>query len=137
MLLSSRCVAAIWGYTYRHADLWEGYMKHAVEMGSGIMIHIASFIQKLIGGDSQTHSQHGNVISPLLLFQNKESRLTTYLILKKNAQNIEFAFPHRLILNALCLQRNRLLYGRPLLVLGFTRCVNILAPIGRTNICRY
>jgi hypothetical protein len=37
-------------------------MKYAVEMGSGAMIYIPSFIkigsgiQKLIGGDSQTHS---------------------------------------------------------------------------------
>jgi hypothetical protein len=56
-------------------------MKYAVEMGSGAMIYIPSFvqngsgIQKLITGDSQTHRQHGNRISPLLFFQNKESRL--------------------------------------------------------------
>jgi hypothetical protein len=46
-------------------------MKYAVEMGSGAMIYIASFIrtgssiQKLIGGDSQTHRQHGDSISLL------------------------------------------------------------------------
>jgi hypothetical protein len=40
-------------------------MKYAVEMGSGAMIYISSFIktgsgiQKLIGGDTQTHRQHG------------------------------------------------------------------------------
>jgi hypothetical protein len=48
-------------------------MKYAVEMGSGGMIYIPSFlktdlgIQKLIG-DSQTHREHGDRISPLLLF---------------------------------------------------------------------
>jgi hypothetical protein len=42
------------GYTY--IDLWEGFMKYAVEMGSGAMIYIPSFIktgsatQHLIGG---------------------------------------------------------------------------------------
>jgi hypothetical protein len=47
-------------------------MKYAVEMGSGVMIHILSFIkigsgvQKLIGS---TH------ISLYLLFQNTESKL--------------------------------------------------------------
>jgi hypothetical protein len=56
-------------------------MKHAVEMGSGVMIYIPSFIkivsgvQKLIGGNSQTHRQHGDRISLLSFFQNKEIRL--------------------------------------------------------------
>jgi hypothetical protein len=46
-------------------------MKYAVEMGSGAMIYIPSFIkigsgiQNLIGGDSQTHKQHGDCISLL------------------------------------------------------------------------
>jgi hypothetical protein len=44
-------------------DWWQGFMKYAVEMGSGAMIYIPSFIkfgsgvQKLIGGgggDTQT-----------------------------------------------------------------------------------
>jgi hypothetical protein len=49
----SRCPAI---YTYRHTDCWEGIMKYAIEMGSGAMIYIPSFIktgsgiQKLIGG---------------------------------------------------------------------------------------
>jgi hypothetical protein len=44
-------------------------MKYAVEMGSGAMISIPSFIkigsgiQKFIEGDLQTHRQHGVVIS--------------------------------------------------------------------------
>jgi hypothetical protein len=39
------------------------------------LIKIGSGIQGLIGGDSQTHRQHGDLISLLLFFQNKESRL--------------------------------------------------------------
>jgi hypothetical protein len=56
-------------------------MKYAVEMGSGAMIYIPSFIkigsviQKLTGGDSQTHRQHGNRISLLSFFLIKENRL--------------------------------------------------------------
>jgi hypothetical protein len=47
-------------------------MKYAVEMGSGAIIYIPSFIkigsgiQKLILGDTQTHRQHGDLISLLL-----------------------------------------------------------------------
>jgi hypothetical protein len=58
-------------------------MKYAVEMGSGAMIYIPSFIkvgsaiQMLIRRDSQTHRQHGERISLLSPFQNKESRLKT------------------------------------------------------------
>jgi hypothetical protein len=52
-------------------------------MGSGAVIYVPSFIkigsgiQKLTGRDSQTHThrQHGDVISPLLFFKNKESGL--------------------------------------------------------------
>jgi hypothetical protein len=53
-------------------------MNYAIEMGPGSMINIPSFkkigsgIQKLIGG---IHRQHGDLISPLLFFQNKVSRL--------------------------------------------------------------
>jgi hypothetical protein len=42
-------------YTHRHTDRWEGFMEYAVEMGSGAMIYIPSFmksdlgIQKLLG----------------------------------------------------------------------------------------
>jgi hypothetical protein len=56
-------------------------MKYAVEMGSGAMIYIPSFIkigpgiQKLIQGEPQTHRQHSDLISLLLIFQNNESRL--------------------------------------------------------------
>jgi hypothetical protein len=46
-------------------------MKYAVEIGSGAMIYIPSFIktcsdiQKLRGGDSQIRRQHGDRISLL------------------------------------------------------------------------
>jgi hypothetical protein len=52
--LPSRCLATIGGYTYRHTDWWEGW--EAVEMGSGTVIYVPSFIKtgsgihKLIGG---------------------------------------------------------------------------------------
>jgi hypothetical protein len=56
-------------------------MKYSVEIGSGAMIYISKFlmigsgVQKLMGGDTQTHRQHGDLISLLLfLFQNRESR---------------------------------------------------------------
>jgi hypothetical protein len=32
------------GYTYRHTDSWEGFMKYAIEMGSAAMTCIPSFI---------------------------------------------------------------------------------------------
>jgi hypothetical protein len=58
-------------------------MNYAVEMGSGALIYAPSFInirsaiQKLIGRDTHTdtHRQQGELISLLLFFQNKESRL--------------------------------------------------------------
>jgi hypothetical protein len=60
-------------------------MKYADETGSGAMIYIpspikiGSVIQKFMGwrGDTQTQTdrQHGDRISLLLFFQNKESRL--------------------------------------------------------------
>jgi hypothetical protein len=56
-------------------------VKYAVEMGLVVMIYIQSFIkigsgiQTFIGGDTQTHRQHGNLISLVLLLQNKKKRL--------------------------------------------------------------
>jgi hypothetical protein len=59
-------------------------MKYAVEMGSGAMIYIPSFIrtgsgiQNLLRGiHIQTHRQQGDLKSLSLFFQNKESRLKT------------------------------------------------------------
>jgi hypothetical protein len=46
-------------------------MKYAVEMSSGVMIYIPSFvesgsrIQSLIWGDTQAHSEHDDLISVL------------------------------------------------------------------------
>jgi hypothetical protein len=44
------------------------YVPNCIKIGSGI--------QKLIGGDTQTHThkQQGDLISLFLFFQNKESR---------------------------------------------------------------
>jgi hypothetical protein len=60
-------------------------VKYAIEMGSGVMIYIPSFIKigsgirKLMGGGgTQIHIQHGDLIILLLFFQNKESRLKIY-----------------------------------------------------------
>jgi hypothetical protein len=56
-------------------------MKYAVEMGSGAMIYIPSFIktgsgiQMLMEGIHRQHGQYGDLISMLLFFQNKGSRL--------------------------------------------------------------
>jgi hypothetical protein len=58
-------------------------MAHAVEMGSGAMIHkpnfikIGSGIQNLIGG-KHTQRENGDCISLLLFFQNKEGRLKIF-----------------------------------------------------------
>jgi hypothetical protein len=57
-------------------------MIYTVEMESGAVIYVSSFIksgsgiQKLLGRDAQTHRHQGDIISLLsLFFQNKESRL--------------------------------------------------------------
>jgi hypothetical protein len=73
--ISSRFLAKIGRYTYRHTDRWEGFMKYAAEMGSGAMIYIPNFvkigsgIRKLIEGVSQTHWQHGDRVTLLLFFK--------------------------------------------------------------------
>jgi hypothetical protein len=57
-------------------------MTYAVEMSSGALTYIPSFItigsgiQKLIEEVSQKHRQHGDLISLFILFENKKSRLT-------------------------------------------------------------
>jgi hypothetical protein len=58
-----------------------GFMKYVVEMSSGAMIYIPSFI--IIGsgilkftGRIQKHTrEHGDLMSTLLFFQNNEKRL--------------------------------------------------------------
>jgi hypothetical protein len=78
----NRCVATIGGYTYRHIDQWEGFMKYAVEMGSDAMIYIPSIIktgsgiQKLIKGDIHTYRELRIASTDFyFFFQNKKSRL--------------------------------------------------------------
>jgi hypothetical protein len=61
------------GYIFSHRDWWEGFMKHAFEMGSGAMIYVTSIIkigagiQNLIGGDIQ----HGDCLSLIFFKQGK------------------------------------------------------------------
>jgi hypothetical protein len=49
-------------FTYRHTDWWKVFMKYAVEMGSGAMIYIPSFIktgsaiQTLMGRGEYRHT---------------------------------------------------------------------------------
>jgi hypothetical protein len=59
-----------------------GIYKLCHEIGSGVMIHIPTFIkigsgiQKSMGEDTHTHTEEGDLTSQLLLFQNKGSRLS-------------------------------------------------------------
>jgi hypothetical protein len=76
---------------------WKGLIKCAFMMGSGAMIYIQIFIkigsgiQKLIGR-IRIYKQHGDVISLLLCFQNKESRLNCFYKINKwiNVNNIVY-----------------------------------------------
>jgi hypothetical protein len=76
-------------------------MKYAIEIGPGAMIYIRSFIkiglgiQKVIWGDSdtQTNRQHGNLISLLLFFKNKDSTLK----IKCNCELRVLKFPRRFL----------------------------------------
>jgi hypothetical protein len=78
----SRGLATNGGYAYRHTEWWEGFMKYAVEMGSGAIIYIPSFVKigscsrKLMGrGGVHRHRQYGDLISLFSFFENKESML--------------------------------------------------------------
>jgi hypothetical protein len=64
------------GYTHRHTEWWVGFMKYAVEMGSGSMIYIPSFIKigsgtKILLGGIHRHTdrQQGDMISLFLFFR--------------------------------------------------------------------
>jgi hypothetical protein len=77
----NRYLATIGEYTYRHTGLWERFFSKAVEMGSGAVIYVPSFImsgsgiQKLMGRNIQTdththththtHGQHNDPTSLL------------------------------------------------------------------------
>jgi hypothetical protein len=69
--LWSHCLATIEGCTYRHTDWCQGFFTYAIEMGSGATTYAPSFVkissgtQKLMRGDTQTHThrQQGDLIS--------------------------------------------------------------------------
>jgi hypothetical protein len=64
-------------------------MKYAIEMDSGGVIYIPSLItiglsiQKLMGWETRTHGQYGDLTSKHLWFQNKESRLKVLNVLER------------------------------------------------------
>jgi hypothetical protein len=67
-------------------------------MGPGALVYVPSFIkigsgtQKIDGaGGNQTHRQHGELISLLLFFQNKESTLKTGARTLRLSSYLEFA----------------------------------------------
>jgi hypothetical protein len=43
--IPSRYIGTIGEYTYRDTDLWEGFMKYVIDMGSGVMIYTPSFVE--------------------------------------------------------------------------------------------
>jgi hypothetical protein len=57
-------------------------MKYVVEMGSGAMIYIPSFIKTSSGiiGGIHRHRKHGDLMRLPSFFQNKESTLKTFPI---------------------------------------------------------
>jgi hypothetical protein len=77
--LPSHYLETTGGYTYRHTDSWEGFMKYAVVMGPGAMKYIPCFIkiglgiQKLLGGGGiHGHTDSiGDLISLLSFFFSK------------------------------------------------------------------
>jgi hypothetical protein len=84
----SRYLATIVGYTYRHTDWWEGFFNKAVEMSSGAVTYVPSFIkigsgvQKLIGGYTDTHTQTATwSYKSTLFFQNKEVQVQVLICL--------------------------------------------------------
>jgi hypothetical protein len=53
---------------YRHTELWEGFIKYTVEMGT--KFHKDWFRHsKVDGGDSQTHRQYDDCISLFYSFK--------------------------------------------------------------------
>jgi hypothetical protein len=56
-------------------------MKYTVEVGSGAVMYIPSFARsEVYEGESHRHRQHCDLISLLLFFQYKESRLKMYAL---------------------------------------------------------
>jgi hypothetical protein len=75
------CFSSLRGCSVGITDGGGGFMKYAVLMDLGTMINVPSFIvtgssiQSLLGGDTHTHRQKGDLINIFSFFQNKESRL--------------------------------------------------------------
>jgi hypothetical protein len=57
-------LVTIWGYTCRHTDLLEGFMKYAVEMGSGAMLGIQSFGKIDSGIHKLIDDIHRHIVTP-------------------------------------------------------------------------
>jgi hypothetical protein len=60
------------GYTQRHTDWWEGFMKYAVEMGSCAMMYIPRFIKTCSAIQTlirRIHRQHSDRISLVSFFK--------------------------------------------------------------------
>jgi hypothetical protein len=76
LFLLSRCLVTTAGYTFRGIDWWEIFMKWAVEIGSGAMIYVPSFIKIRSGINFvirglHRHRLRGDHISLLYFFGNK------------------------------------------------------------------
>jgi hypothetical protein len=84
-------LATITRYTYRHTDRCEGFMKYAVEMGSGAKISIPSFIkigsinQKFVGG-IQRHAESMMTLWTCFYFfkQRKQAKNVSRTLLSTN-----------------------------------------------------
>jgi hypothetical protein len=76
----SRCLATKGGYTYRHR-LTGVFFNYAAEMGLNAVIYVPRFIkigpgvQKLMGGDTQTHThwQQRDLISLIYFFKIRKA----------------------------------------------------------------
>jgi hypothetical protein len=76
-------------------------------MGSVVMIYISSFIK--IGSDIRKfmvgiHRQHGDHISLLVFFQNEESRLILFILVRQTSQYCRIIWLHRPVwLKSICI----------------------------------
>jgi hypothetical protein len=91
-------------------------MIYAVEMGSGAMIYIPSFIKIILGiqkliGEIHRHRQHGDLISQLRFFLNKESRLQMKRVVDRINDSVAVHYASRYdlrtLLHVLVLQEER------------------------------
>jgi hypothetical protein len=78
--LLSRFLATIRGYEYRHTDWREGFIKYAVDTGSGAVMYIPSFIkivsviQKLIRGITDTQTTWWSHILAFILKKKRKGK---------------------------------------------------------------